>query len=358
MTRSRLRRIPLGPHRCSWSSCRRPGRRVRRPGAPGASGGAGAVTDPAAAADPGPARRRPDQPPGLAVHADLPGDVHHPGRRSTSFLEGLGVPAAIGWAIVVLTLVVRALVIPLVRQAAGLAAPDAAAPARGQGDPEALQGRRDEGARRPAGAVQGTRHQPARGLPPAPAPDAPAVHHVLGHPERADQRRPDARCSTVFGVQVVPLDCNNINPSTGVPDATPRGRASTRSSRSSAAHRRQPARRRSSRSPGFGISILAIVSALLQLVQSRMMLPPASRRRRPEHQDPAPDDALPAADLDRVRRLPAGRPVHLLDHRDDLRDRPAVPHRGLGRDVPAVRLDAGVRRRPHPAIPRVDATTT
>ena len=31
---------------------------------------------------------------------------------------------------------------------------------------------------------------------------------------------------------------------------------------------------------------------------------------------------------------------------------------GWGGDVPALRLDAGVRRRPHPALPGVDATTT
>ena len=31
---------------------------------------------------------------------------------------------------------------------------------------------------------------------------------------------------------------------------------------------------------------------------------------------------------------------------------------GWGGDVPALRLDAGLRRRPHPAIPGVDATAT
>ena len=66
------------------------------------------------------------------------------------FLESLGVPGAIGWAIVVLTLVVRTDRHPARAQAAGLAAPDAAPPARGQGDPEALQGRRDEGPRPPS----------------------------------------------------------------------------------------------------------------------------------------------------------------------------------------------------------------
>ena len=39
--------------------------------------------------------------------------------------------------------------------------------------------------RRAAGALQGARRQPARRLPPAAPPDAAAVHHVLGLPERA-----------------------------------------------------------------------------------------------------------------------------------------------------------------------------
>ena len=84
---------------------------------------------------------------------------------------------------------------------------------------------------------------------------------------------------TVFGVQVVDLTCTNIDPATGM--RSPRSdRASTRSCRSSAT---SPAsRRRSSPSPGFGLSVLAILSALLQLVQSRMMLPAAD----PTNDDP------------------------------------------------------------------------
>ena len=35
---------------------------------------------------------------------------------------------------------------------------------------------------------------PLAGLPAAAAPDAAAVHHVLGHPERADQLRTRPRC--------------------------------------------------------------------------------------------------------------------------------------------------------------------
>ncbi len=104
----------------------------------------------------------------------------------------IGLPAAIGWAIVDADPDRPDHRHPALPAPTRLAAPDAAAPARGQGDPAPLQGRRDEGARRPAGAVQGARHQPARRLPPAPPPDAAPVHHVFGHPERPDERRPDA----------------------------------------------------------------------------------------------------------------------------------------------------------------------
>ena len=56
-------------------------------------------------------------------------------------LTSLGVPAAIGWAIVALTLVVRIVRHPALPAPARVAAPDAAPPARDQGDPAALQGR-------------------------------------------------------------------------------------------------------------------------------------------------------------------------------------------------------------------------
>ena len=114
-------------------------------------------------------------------------------------LTAIGVPAAIGWAIVVLTLVVRIVVIPLYRRQLDIAAPDAAPPARDQGDPAAVQGRLGQGEGRAAGADEGARHQPAGRLPPAPAPDAPAVHDVLGHPRRADQRRPDGDAARSSG---------------------------------------------------------------------------------------------------------------------------------------------------------------
>ena len=133
---------------------------------------------------------RPAQLPRLGVHADLQGDVHHPGRR-LRLLRSARLPGrdrhrhhrpdahrSDGGP-------------PPGSKAARLPAAHAAAAARDQGDPAALQGRPDEGARRPAGALQGTRHQPAVGLLSAAAPDAAPVHHVLGHPERPDQPEPD-----------------------------------------------------------------------------------------------------------------------------------------------------------------------
>jgi YidC/Oxa1 family membrane protein insertase len=80
----------------------------------------------------------------------------------------------------------------------------------------------------------------------------------------------------------------------------------------------------------------------------------APGRRRlpgPELEGPAPARPVPPPDLDPVRRLPAGRPVHLLDRDHHLRDRPAVPDRRLGVHVPDLRLDRGIRQGPHPALP-------
>ena len=166
-----------------------------------------------------------------------------------SFLESLGVPAAIGWAIVVLTLVVRTVVIPLYRRQLDLAAADAAPAARDQGDPEALQGRRHEGPRRAAGALQGARREPAGRLPAAAAPDAAAVHHVLGHPERADERRPDRDAD---GLRAPDRPADLQQPERRRRARTRRSaRASTRSSRSSAAST-SASRRTCSRSSASG----------------------------------------------------------------------------------------------------------
>ncbi len=72
----------------------------------------------------------------------------------------------------------------------------------------------------------------------------------------------------------------------------------------------------------------------------------------PEQQGPAPARPVPAPDLDPVRRVPAGRPVHLLDRHHDLRDRPAVPHRRMGCHVPVLRMDPRLRPGPSTTLPR------
>ena len=80
--------------------------------------------------------------------------------------------------------------------------------------------------------------------------------------------------------------------------------------------------------PGlFGLSLLALASALLQLVQTRMMTTPVGR---PAAAQPAAHLPHPAAVLADLRLVPAGRPVHLLDHDHDLLDRPAVPDQWAG----------------------------
>ncbi len=102
---------------------------------------------------------------------------------------------------------------------------------------------------------------------------------------------------------------------------------------------------------GFGLSLLALTSAGLQLIQSRMMM---NRDVAPgdthgcHHQ---PHDADPAAVLAHLWRDPAGRPVHLLDHHDRLQHRPAVPDQRLRRALPALRLDPGHRQGLPGALP-------
>ena len=109
----------------------------------------------------------------------------------------------------------------------------------------------------------------------------------------------------------------------------------------------------------LGISILAIVSAGLQLVQSRMMLP----QTRPEDDDPNTKIQrqtmlfLPLISVAYGGFLPAGLFIYWITATifSIIQQYLIV---GLGRDVPAVRLDARVRDGPHAALPGVDATTT
>ena len=106
-----------------------------------------------------------------------------------------------------------------------------------------------------------------------------------------------------------------------------------------------------------GFSLLAFISAFLQLVQSRMTMPPS---------DPAYQDQnsrvqrqlrpVPAAHLDPLRRLPPRRPLHLywiVTTVFGIAEQYLIV--GWGFDVPDLRLDARVRPGPPAALPRPGA---
>jgi YidC/Oxa1 family membrane protein insertase len=196
-------------------------------------------------------------------------------------LTGLGVPAAIGWAIVALTLLVRIIVIPLYRR-------QLVSQRRMQMlQPEIKEiNRRFKGDSVKARVAQ-QELMKERGVSPL----AGCLPLLLQMPllfimysviqNGLTNQNPSAMLE-VFGVQVVPLTCTNVvdgvvNPykpciDTIIPII------------GSSIDVSQPSTIFSVALGGFvlGISILAIFSAALQLVQSRMMLP----RTRPEDDDP------------------------------------------------------------------------
>jgi YidC/Oxa1 family membrane protein insertase len=199
-------------------------------------------------------------------------------------LTYLGAPAAIGWAIVALTLVVRTIVIPLYRRQLV-----------SQRRMQLLQPEVKEIQRRYKGdAVKARMAQQElfkeRGISPL----AGCLPLLLQMPllfimysviqNGLTNVNPTAMLE-VFGHQVVPLTCNNINPATGQPDIALGPCINTvipfLGTSIDVSH---PSTIFSVTILGFvlGISILAIASAGLQLVQSRMMLP----RTRPEDDDP------------------------------------------------------------------------
>ena len=276
-----------------------------------------------------------------------------------SFLEGLGVPAAIGWAIVVLTLVVRTVVIPLYRRQltsqrrTQLLQPEV----------KAIQKRYKGDAMKARAAQQELFKErgvnPLSGCLPLLL-QMPLLFIMYSVIQNGLTNVDPTAMLTVFGHQIIPLTCNNLN-AAGVPDASLGPCIDTVIPFLGGIDVSKPSTFISIGVGGFvlGLSFLAIASAGLQLVQSRMMLPIS---------DPANDDPntkiqrqtmllLPLLSP-RLRRAPAGGAVHLLDHSHDLLDRAAVPHRGLGRDVPVLRVDPRVRHRPHAEIPGGDATTT
>jgi YidC/Oxa1 family membrane protein insertase len=199
-------------------------------------------------------------------------------------LTAIGAPAAIGWAIVALTLVVRIVVIPLYRRQL-----------TSQRRMQLLQPEIKEIQRRFKGdstkaRVAQQELMKERGISPL----AGCLPLILQMPllfmmyqvirDGLTNVNPSAMLE-VFGVQVVPLTCNNINPATGQPDAALGPCINTIIPfLNTSINVGLPSTVFSVAVGGFvlGISILAIASAGLQLVQSRMMLP----KTKPEDDDP------------------------------------------------------------------------
>jgi YidC/Oxa1 family membrane protein insertase len=184
-----------------------------------------------------------------------------------AFLENLGVPAAIGWAIIVLTLIVRAVVIPLYRR-------QLVSQRRMQMlQPEVKEiQKRYKGDSTKARLAQQELFK-ERGVSPL----AGCLPLLLQMPLlfmmysviQSGLTNQDPRAMlTVFGVEVVHIECTNVV--NGVVDAT-KPCIDTIIPWFGGIDVSQPSYLFAI--AGFGISILAIVSALLQLVQSRMMLP-------------------------------------------------------------------------------------
>jgi YidC/Oxa1 family membrane protein insertase len=189
-----------------------------------------------------------------------------------SFLEGLGVPAAIGWAIVVLTLVVRTIVIPLVRKQLV-----------SQRRMQLLQPEVKEIQKRYKGDAMKARVAQQelfkeRGINPLAGCfplllQMPLLFIMYSVIQNGLTNVDPTAMLTVFGVQVVPLTCVNLN-AAGVPDASLGPCIDTIIPILGGFDVSKPSTIFAI--AGFGISILAIGSAMLQLVQSRMMIPPAT----------------------------------------------------------------------------------
>jgi YidC/Oxa1 family membrane protein insertase len=190
-------------------------------------------------------------------------------------LENLGVPGAIAWAIVALTLIVRALLIPLYRKQLvsqrrmQLLQPELREiQRRFKGDSMKIRMAqqelmRERGVNVLAGCMPLLLQLPLLFI----------IYSVIQN--GLTNQDPSAMLS-VFGVQLVQLECTNIL-ADGTIDAT-----------RPCIDANVPLFGNVAQAQaflwiaGFGLSFLAIVSALLQLIQSRMMLPPAD----PTNDDP------------------------------------------------------------------------
>jgi YidC/Oxa1 family membrane protein insertase len=191
-----------------------------------------------------------------------------------SFLENLAVPGAIAWAIVVLTLIVRAILIPLYRKQLvsqrrmQLLQPELKEiQRRFKGDSMKVrlaqqELMRERGVNALAGCLPLLLQLPLLFI----------MYSVI---QNGLTNQDPRAMLTVFGVQLVDLQCTNIV--NGVIDATRPCIDSVVPLLGNVAQAQAFLW-----IAGFGLSVLAIVSALLQLVQSRMMLPPAD----PTNDDP------------------------------------------------------------------------
>jgi YidC/Oxa1 family membrane protein insertase len=197
-------------------------------------------------------------------------------------LENLGVPFAIAWAIIVLTLVVRAVLIPLYRR-------QLVSQRRMQLlQPEIREiNKRFKGDSMKARVAQQELFK-ERGINPLAGClplllQLPLLFVMYSVIQNGLTNVDPTAMLTVFGVQVVDLQCTNINPATGLPDAALGPCIDTVVPILGDISQPQTA----FTIPllfgiSFGVSILAVISALLQLVQSRMVLPAAD----PDNDDP------------------------------------------------------------------------
>jgi YidC/Oxa1 family membrane protein insertase len=193
------------------------------------------------------------------------------------FLENLGVPAAIGWAIVALTLVVRTIVIPLYRRQL-----------TSQRRMQLLQPEVKEIQKRYKGDAMKARVAQQelfkeRGVSPL----AGCLPLLLQMPlllimyqviQNGLTNVDPTAMLTIAGHQIIPLTCHNLN-AAGVPDASLGPCIDTIIPILGGVDVSKPSYLFAVL--GFGVSLLAIISAGLQLLQSRMMLPIS---------DPANDD--------------------------------------------------------------------
>ena len=196
------------------------------------------------------------------------------------FLHDLGVPAAIGWAIAALTLLVRAIVIPLYRRQLV-----------SQRRMQLLQPEIKELQRRYKGDAMKARLAQQelfkeRGVSPLAGClplllQMPLLFIMYSVIQNGLTNQDPRALLSVFGVQLVRLDCTNVV--NGIVDAAKPCIDTVIPFLGTSIDVSQPSTFFSIGIGGFvlGLSVLAIGSAMLQLVQSRMMLP----QTRPEDDD-------------------------------------------------------------------------